>query len=297
MKTLTFKNETYVLTNITFNNTVVNAIGHQISFHEQQCGGATIDNVKEGLGRRINWLKEQNQSKYMIAMKVNHNDEIEVLNHAIAQLDDLYPSFEIKNHPTMKNITTCHFNIDVNGALKELGLSGKAFAEIMGVSEQSVSGWKKNGFPKYAVEWLKLQIEANTIIDCEKRRGKDALKRHMDSIITERNYLDNVEAIAAQVWENALERYEDDNDEKATDSNDVRDIISYYGLDHESVDQDEWMIYTRFHAAICQHSDNVEAYEDCGELTGDYAKITQTVAYFAMLADVNEALYNKDLES
>jgi len=197
----------------------------------------------------------------------------------------------------MKTITACHFEITPAGASKEMGLTQKAFSEIMGVTEQAVSGWVKNDkFPVYAVAWLKLQIEANTIITCEKQRGKDALKRHMDTIITERNYLDNVEAIADQVWENALERYEDDNDEKAEDADSVRDIISYYGLDHEAVDQDEWMIYTRFHAAICEHSDNVEAYEDCGPLSGDWDKVKQTVAFCAMLADVNEKLSEKDIE-
>jgi transcriptional regulator with XRE-family HTH domain len=196
----------------------------------------------------------------------------------------------------MKTITTCHFEIDCKGALKELSITQKAFSVIMGVTEQAVSGWVKNkSFPVYAVEWLKLQIEANTIITCEKQRGKDALKRHQDSVISERNYLDNVEAIADQVWDRAIEQYEDDNGEKATEESELIDIISYYDLDHDAVDQDEWMIYTRFHSAICQHSENQDAYEDMGPLEGDFARITQIVAFYAMLQDVNETLQDKEL--
>ncbi len=195
----------------------------------------------------------------------------------------------------MKTISTCHFEINPLGALKELDLNKKQFAEIMGVSTNTVTNWG-NTFPKYAQEWLKLQIEANTLITCEKQRGKDAMKRVQDSVITERDYINNVEAIAAQVWENALERYEDDNGEKATNTDEVHDIISYYGLDYEAIEKDEWMIYTRFHGAICEHSNNVEAYEDCGELTGDFAKIKQTVAYFAILADVNNELCDKEID-
>lgn len=187
--------------------------------------------------------------------------------------------------------------VHAKGALKALGLTQKSFAALMGVSEQTVSAWStSNEFPKYATEYLKLQIDANILIDSEKRIGKDALKRHMDSIITERNYIDNVSAIVDVVWEYGIELFEDDNGAKPESEIDVLEMISYYGIDHEQVDQDSWMIYPRFHSAICQHSRNAEAYGDIGiELTGDFANITQTVAFYAMLQDVNDALHDKEL--
>ena len=103
--------------------------------------------------------------------------------------------------------------------------------------------------------------------------------------VTEQDYLNNVRATAEEVLDNL--GYGRDN------GYDVSDLA------HEYVDNDQWIIYYALNDAVLRYASNPDAWEDCycasdiGDLVIDRGmKGARTVqAYFAMLEDVNHAIY------
>ncbi len=61
----------------------------------------------------------------------------------------------------------------------------------------------------------------------------------------------------------------------------------------EYVDGHQWLIYTYYNMQVLPHSNNENAYfDECGTLTvSDFSSCVSTLATWAMMADVNEAVY------
>lgn len=100
----------------------------------------------------------------------------------------------------------------------------------------------------------------------------------MNAHITEREYVDECLAIA-QI---------------------ALDIVSEYGEDlqeqvSQDVDSHQWIIYTAYHTEVLRLSSNSNAlFDDLGVTGLDgctcLSDVTIRLAYYAMLADVNDAL-------
>jgi polyhydroxyalkanoate synthesis regulator phasin len=105
--------------------------------------------------------------------------------------------------------------------------------------------------------------------------------------LTQKEYSEGIESMASEVIEECLEY-----------GSDLSDMI------HEKVDGDEWIIYTYYHGYVIKFSDNEDAYldiyssEDLGELirTQDLDAVIQARAFFAMDADLRQAVYDNKEE-
>ena len=98
----------------------------------------------------------------------------------------------------------------------------------------------------------------------------------------------------------------DENKEEASERGDsVLEFIMDNGLDHETVDGHQWMIYYSYSLDIIKHSSNEDYMVDNlgDESLGHALKngglngLHQAIAFYAMLADLNEALYELEKES
>lgn len=64
---------------------------------------------------------------------------------------------------------------------------------------------------------------------------------------------------------------------------------------HEETDGSWWIIYNHAALAVCQHTDNEDAYQDLGELPTDrgFWGIVTCVASWAMAQDLAERVYRE----
>lgn len=94
----------------------------------------------------------------------------------------------------------------------------------------------------------------------------------------------------------------EENIEEANDKGDsILDVIQYDGLDHQVVDGHEWNIYYKYSLDIIKHSDNEDyMIDNLGSESlehslreGGLDKLHQAIAFYAMLADLNEELYKQ----
>ena len=103
-------------------------------------------------------------------------------------------------------------------------------------------------------------------------------------------YWDEVRSSANYVAELALEAHDNDVDE-------AREAIWDHAL-HEYVDSHEWIIYTRFHLPILEHTDNQEyAADNFGaEFLAETLKesglhgLHQAIAFYAFYQDIADLL-------
>ncbi|CAL9972562.1 hypothetical protein VPHD63_0053 [Vibrio phage D63] len=271
-----------------FNKAVSEISSHDVSVTWQESEAdnfqwsITIDTVLSLSHFCISWIDaEKNEDKTL---------------KALTSVVDRIKKEAEKDFFYMSLIKTGQTTINPLGTLKDLKLTKLEFAEIMGVSANTVTNWGNN-FPQYARQWLQLQVNANYKLNAQDERLNSIIDEEKRKHITEFQYRENVDAIAQYIWDEALTRYEDENDEKPMDANQVFEFVNDEGMLSEFVDNDEWMIYTRYHGAICEHASNPEAYEDFGlELKGDWSNIQKMVAYCALEFDVRECLYAFDLE-
>jgi len=110
-------------------------------------------------------------------------------------------------------------------------------------------------------------------------------------------YKEEIKSIAANLVE--------DNQEEATERGDcVFEYIRDNGLDHEAVDGHQWSIYYSYSLDIIKHSDNDEYMVDnLGDESlvhalkeGGLNGLHQAIAFYAMVADVNEELSTLEQE-
>ena len=94
------------------------------------------------------------------------------------------------------------------------------------------------------------------------------------------------------------------NQEKEDSEFNVFDHIRDNGLDHEAVDGHQWSIYYSYSLDIIKHSDNDEYMVDnLGDESlvhalkeGGLNGLHQAIAFYAMVADVNEELSTLEQE-
>lgn len=53
--------------------------------------------------------------------------------------------------------------MELTHILRRAGISGAELARRLGVSQNSVSKWKRSGVPRYALAYLELLIEYNRV--------------------------------------------------------------------------------------------------------------------------------------
>lgn len=107
--------------------------------------------------------------------------------------------------------------------------------------------------------------------------------------ITHKEYQEEIRNIAEYVHSEALEAHPEDED----DRNEFR-----YERVNETVDGHMWIIYYAYNLSVLQHSGNEDTYQDVYG-NDDLGYIIQeqglkglhsAIAYFAMVADINEAI-------
>jgi len=104
-------------------------------------------------------------------------------------------------------------------------------------------------------------------------------------------YHNEVRLIAEDVYKLALEAHPEDRDEQ--------DEFVYERV-NEVVDGHMWVIYYSYNLSVLQHTANPEAYqdiysnEDLGSIVSEHGLggLHSTIVYFAMVADINEAIYD-----
>ena len=96
----------------------------------------------------------------------------------------------------------------------------------------------------------------------------------------------------------------EDNQEYKEYNQSVFDYIRGNGLDHKTIDNHQWIIYYSYNLDVIKHSDNEDYMVDNlgseslahaleqGGLNG----LHQVIAFYAMLADLNEALQELEQE-
>ena len=110
------------------------------------------------------------------------------------------------------------------------------------------------------------------------------------STLTKSEYENEIKELAAGIWEEALSEAEGDTEEAEQLA---------YELTYERVDGHLWIIYTGYHKDVLAFTGNEGAYEDvyCKEdlgailCEGGLDKLNRIMAYFAMQADILQALY------
>ena len=109
-------------------------------------------------------------------------------------------------------------------------------------------------------------------------------------MLSRQEYHKEINEIALDLWNKALEDANDDKDE-------AQDLV--HDWIHELVDGHQWVIWNYYHNLILHHSSNDEAYLDVyddaslGELVKDKGVdgLHMTMAYFAMTQDIQDAIY------
>ena len=109
-------------------------------------------------------------------------------------------------------------------------------------------------------------------------------------MLSRQEYHKEINEIALDLWNKALEDANDDKDE-------AQDLVHEWI--HELVDGHHWVIYNYYHNLILHHSSNDEAYLDVyddaslGQLVKDKGVdgLHTTMAYFAMSQDIQDSIY------
>ena len=110
------------------------------------------------------------------------------------------------------------------------------------------------------------------------------------SNITSSQYWVEVEALATQIAQDAMQQTDNDRDEAEELIND--------SLLHETIGAHQWVIYNAYHLDVLQYSDNSDYYID--NFGADDAALTlkergltglhQDLAFYALFADVQEKI-------
>lgn len=89
----------------------------------------------------------------------------------------------------------------------------------------------------------------------------------------QREYWEEIESLAREITREARD-----------EDRDIYDVL------HETIDGHQWIIYTRFHAEVLQHTANDSAMWDEGlnEGINSHDEYMMRAAFCAMLADVRE---------
>ena len=111
--------------------------------------------------------------------------------------------------------------------------------------------------------------------------------------ITYREYRDEISDIAEDLYKEALEEHPEDED----DRNEC--ILEQV---NEIVDGHEWIIYNAYNLSVYEHSPNADAYQDMysndtlGSIVAERGLLSlhTVIAYCAMQADIEEAVYQLD---
>ena len=109
------------------------------------------------------------------------------------------------------------------------------------------------------------------------------------------DYWDSIRSYAEEIREEAKDRCQDECGEecdRGMDCDTFRAVCS--DLAHEKVDGSEWIIYYANHLSVIQHTENEEAYAALGVLKGSWNDITTQVAFWAMLADLEQTIAEMD---
>ena len=108
--------------------------------------------------------------------------------------------------------------------------------------------------------------------------------------LTNAEYGCEIEELAAGIWEEALTQAEGNTEE-------VEQLA--YELIHDWVDSHQWVVYTVYHRDVLTFTENEGAYkdvygnDDLGSIVreGGLDKLNTIMVYFAMQADILEALH------
>jgi len=107
--------------------------------------------------------------------------------------------------------------------------------------------------------------------------------------ITHKEYIHEVKLIAENVHKEVLEEHPEDSHE--------RDELMYERV-NEQIDSHMWVVYYSYNLRVIAHTSNQDAYqdiysdEDLGSIVSEqgFKGLHSTIAYFAMVADVNAAI-------
>ncbi len=118
------------------------------------------------------------------------------------------------------------------------------------------------------------------------------------SALTKSEYENEIKELAASIWEEARSQVEDDGETYGSMSDYV------HGSTFEWVDSHQWVIYSAYHRDVIALSKNEDAYRDVysnadlGQILGEggLKKVDTIMAFYAMLADVQQAVseYTED---
>ena len=110
---------------------------------------------------------------------------------------------------------------------------------------------------------------------------------------TYREYRDEISDIAEDLYKATMEEHPEDEDDR-----------NAYILEqvNEIVDGHEWIIYNAYNLSVYEHSPNADAYQDIygneelGSIVADRGLLSlhTIIAYWAMQADLEEAVYQLD---
>ncbi|CAM0038014.1 transcriptional regulator [Vibrio phage D164] len=190
----------------------------------------------------------------------------------------------------MKVLKTDTLEINPLATLKDLGLNKVMLADLLGVSRNTVTNWGNN-FPKYARQWLALQVVANNQLDQQREQLNAVIQEYKDANPSEFEYYEEINAICEGIYMDALADFRSEFDRMPEDSDEFWQYIGDNDHIHSAVDCHAWIIYYRWHPVIVACSNNVDAYQDLGcELSGDFTTVQQTVAFYAMYQDVQDQL-------
>ena len=109
-------------------------------------------------------------------------------------------------------------------------------------------------------------------------------------MLSRQEYHKEINEIAIDLWDKALEDANDDKDE-------AQDLV--HDWIHELVDSHQWIIYTYYHNLVLHHSSNHDAYLEAydnhslGQLVADKGVdgLQMVMTFYAMEGDIRDAIY------
>tara|TARA_R110000744_G_C19248907_1_gene550041 strand:+ start:470 stop:829 length:360 start_codon:yes stop_codon:yes gene_type:complete len=111
--------------------------------------------------------------------------------------------------------------------------------------------------------------------------------------ITYREYRDEISDLAEDLYKEAMEEHPEDEDDR---NEYIRETV------YQIVDNHKWIVYYGYNNSVLDHSPSCDVYEDMydneglGEIVRDrgVAELNRVMAYCAMQADIEQAVYQLD---